>query len=146
MIFKYDELKWFYLSEIQIATVACGWNIPLPKGYKDGDGVEWKPASTIQTHSTKKRQVPKIKVFNKIHVKHQNTEMARKKNYIYVQITVVFKNITNVFLLFQNFFWILFIPFFFATAAKHSLIVVSFHKKALNSLWKWCALSFAFYC
>lgn len=44
-------------------------------------------------------QIQKINGFNKIHVKHQNTEMAKKnKNFFliyFVQITVVFKNNTN---------------------------------------------------
>lgn len=52
-----------------------------------------------------------------------------KKIYIYVQITVVFKNITNVFSVLSKLFFSIFLNIF-ATAAKHSLIVV-FHKKPL---------------
>lgn len=75
------------------------------------------------------RHVQKINSFNKIHVKHQNTEMAKKERHIFFYIFLVlyksqwFKNITNFSLK----------TFFFATAAKHSDCCI-FVLKALNSL------------
>lgn len=80
---------------------------------------------------TNKTQVQKIKVFNKIHVKHQNTEMARKKKSIFMYKSQWFSKILQMFFLFlQNFFFFQIFFNIFATAAKHSLIVV-FHKKPL---------------
>lgn len=55
-----------------------------------------------ETHNNKhERRVQKINSFNKIHVKHQNTEMAKKEKKSFVSFFLIlyksqwFKNITN---------------------------------------------------
>lgn len=60
------------------------------------NGTQW---NTQKHNNERVEQVPKIKRFNKIHVKHQNTEMAKKKKKILVFFILYklqwFKNITN---------------------------------------------------
>lgn len=71
-------------------------------------------------NTTEDTTIQKINSFNKIHVQHQNTEMAKKTLSFFFLILYKsqwFKNITNSY--FEKFFFFLFF-LFFATAAKHS--------------------------
>lgn len=69
--------------------------------------------------------------FNKIHVKHQNTEMAKKKPVFFLFCTnhSGSKSITNFY--FEKFF-------FFCNSSKTFWLLYIF-LKALDILWEWCA-------
>ena len=104
--------------------------------------IKWnKEQNCLRIPKTDKheRRIQKINSFNKIHVKHQNTEMAKKEKKIsfcffflnFVQITVVQKYYK--FFSFQNFFFFFF--FFFLKTTKHIFFFFFFFLNPLLFFW-----------